>query len=106
MKNFRTYQMAVELYRHTSQLTLPRHLRDQLSRASSSVVLNLAEGKGRATAADQRRFYEIAFGSLRECQAILDLCSSRELAAEQLADKVAAHLYKLIQNVRGPASRS
>jgi four helix bundle protein len=42
-KNFRTYQLAVEFYRSAKTLQLPRHLKDQLNRASSSVVLNLAE---------------------------------------------------------------
>ena len=98
MKNFRTYRIAVEFYRLAATLKYPRHLRDQLSRASSSIVLNLAEGAGRSSPADQCRFFSIAMGSLRECQAILDLASSRFTVAEETADKLAAHLYKLIKN--------
>ncbi|MBX7138601.1 MAG: four helix bundle protein, partial [Oligoflexia bacterium] len=59
-------------YESICRVTLP-HCRGSSSRASSSIVLNLAEGAGRATRADQNRFFSIAFGSLRECQAILDL---------------------------------
>ncbi|MEZ4755068.1 MAG: four helix bundle protein [Bdellovibrionota bacterium] len=98
MKNFRTYQVAVEFYRLTTKLTLPRHLRDQLSRASSSIVLNLAEGAGRFGTKDQKRFYHIAFGSLRECQAIIDLVSNEESELNGSADKLAAHIYKLIRS--------
>ena len=97
MKNFRTYAIAVEFYNLASALQYPRHLKDQLSRASSSIVLNLAEGVGRATKADQCRFFSIAMGSLRECQAILDIATSRHQEAEQIADRLAAHIYKLIK---------
>ena len=97
MKNFHTFSLAVEFYRLASELPLKGNLRDQLSRASSSIVLNLAEGAGRSSQADQCRFYSIAMGSLRECQAILDLATSRCPTAEKVADKLAAHLYKLIK---------
>jgi hypothetical protein len=39
---------------------LPRgrsHLADQLSRASTSIVLNIAEGAGKYSKADKRRYY-------------------------------------------------
>ena len=48
-------------------------LRDQLDRAASSTVLNLAEGVGRSTAADQARCFAIARGSALECVAIWDI---------------------------------
>ncbi len=40
-QGFRSYDLAVELYRRCKPLLLPAHLKDQLLRASSSVVLNL-----------------------------------------------------------------
>ena len=73
MKNFRTYDLAVSFYQATERLKLGSHLRNQLLRASSSTVLNLAEGRGRKTGSDQKRFFQIALGSHRECQAILEL---------------------------------
>ena len=99
-KNFRTYDLAVEFYHLMSTLRLPRHLREQLSRASASVALNLAEGTERSGTADQARFFHIAFGSLRECQAILDLAQSKNTESAELADKLAAHIYRLIQATR------
>ncbi len=96
MKQFRTYHLAIKLYRASSALHLPHHLQDQLLRASSSVVLNLAEGAGKRTMKDQRKFYDIAFGSLRECQAILELAELSHKKAGLIADQTAAHLYKLL----------
>jgi len=98
IKNFRTYHLAVDFYRLALALKLPRHLKEQLSRAASSVVLNLAEGDGRGTPGDQKRFFTIAFGSLRESQAILDLAPNPSPKASACADKLAAHLYRLIQS--------
>lgn len=98
MKNFRTYHIAVEFYRASSKTKFPSHLREQFSRASSSIVLNLAEGAGRFGAKDQRRFYSIAFASLRECQAILVLADVRDSQIEEIADRLAAHIFRLIKS--------
>jgi four helix bundle protein len=99
-ENFRTYQLAVQFYRLCIKLKLPKHLADQLKRAASSTALNLAEGAGRYTKADQKRFFDIAFGSLRESQSILDLAEEEANEAFILADKLAAHLFCLIKSCR------
>ncbi|MBP9838501.1 MAG: four helix bundle protein [Proteobacteria bacterium] len=99
MKNFRTYTLAVEFYRSTKTLPMPYHLKEQLNRASSSIALNLAEGSARRTKVDQRRFFNIAFSSLRESQAILDLMDNCPAQVRELSDKLAAHIYKLLQFV-------
>jgi four helix bundle protein len=46
---------------------------DQLDRASTSIVLNLAEGNGKFTAPDRCRFFDISRGSALECAAALDV---------------------------------
>ena len=97
-KNFRTYDIAVEFNRRSCTLQLPGYLRDQLNRAASSIVLNLAEGNVRRTQADRKKFFTIAYGSLKECQAILDLATGETRPAAACADKLGAHLYRLIQN--------
>ena len=93
-----TYQLAVSFYRTVTALKLPSHLRSQLDRAASSIALNLAEGSGRFGRKDQKRFYHMAFGSLRECQAILDLRGGSNEEVVELADRLAAHIYCLIQS--------
>ncbi|MGE0452622.1 MAG: four helix bundle protein [Vicinamibacteria bacterium] len=54
-------------------------LRDQLSRASASVILNTAEGAGRRSRRDKARFYGIARGSAMEAAACWDLLFRRRL---------------------------
>ena len=97
MKNFRTYDIAVQFYRLSASLQLPRSLKEQLTRASSSIALNLAEGRGKPTVKDQKRFFNIALGSLRECQAILALENLQETEIWMLLDKLGVHLYRLIE---------
>ncbi len=46
---------------------------DQMRRASVSVMSNLAEGSGRVSPRDQAYFSQIAFGSLLELDAQLQL---------------------------------
>jgi len=46
--------------------------RNQLSRASLSVQLNLAEGTGRFSRNEKRRFYIISRASLYECVSLFD----------------------------------
>jgi four helix bundle protein len=48
-------------------------------------VLNIAEGTGRWTAADQRRHYTIALGSATEVAACLDL--ARVYGVGEVADR-------------------
>ena len=98
MKNFRTYQIAVDFYHQSQSLRVKRHLKDQLSRAASSIVLNLAEGAGRFGRKDQKKFFNIAFASLRECQAVLDLERINNTLILDCADNLAAHLFKLIKS--------
>jgi four helix bundle protein len=54
-------------------------VRDQLDRASTSIVLNLAEGNGKFTRPDRCHFFDIARGSALECAAALDVlvCKGR-----------------------------
>ena len=98
MKKFRTYQLAVQFYKLGRSINLPRHLKDQFLRASSSIVLNLAEGSAKSSQADRRKFYEISLASTKECQAILELESNEELS--RLLDTLAAHSYRLVQSLK------
>ena len=54
-------------------------LRDQLERASVSIVLCVAEGCGRRTRPDKARFVSMARGSAMESAAVLDILLGRGL---------------------------
>lgn len=49
------------------------YLTDQLKRAMASIVLNIAEGNAKASAAERHRFFRIARASAAEVSACLDL---------------------------------
>jgi four helix bundle protein len=57
-------------------------VRDQLDRASASVVLNIAEAAGRRAGKEKAHFYAIARGSATECAAILDVARSRGFGSD------------------------
>jgi four helix bundle protein len=71
------YRLAIEFQKAAAAIGSNRQarasLRDQLDRASVSIVLCIAEGAGRGTARDRAQFFTIARGSATECGAILDL---------------------------------
>ena len=55
----------------------------QLVRAADSIGANIAEGLGRDSRADQRRFFVIARGSLYEAEHWLERAASRGLITRQ-----------------------
>lgn len=79
-----------------------RHARDQWLRASQSIPLNIAEGNGKTTEPDRRRYFEIARGSALECAAIQDvlvaggaLLETVSLGRKRDLDRMAAMLSRL-----------
>jgi len=95
--------MAKTIYELTAQF--PRSecygLTDQLRRAGVSVMSNLAEGSARTSRRDQGHFYQLAYSSLMEVDAQLQLAvdlgfltperyDELRLPASELANKVNA----------------
>ena len=79
-KTLKVYQKAKELYKLlndeiVTKLT-DRIIKDQLRRASLSIVLNIAEGTSRITNPDRRHFFVTARGSAYECYVIVDLLNN------------------------------
>jgi four helix bundle protein len=53
--------------------SIPTYVKNQLGRASLSIVLNIAEGSAKLTNRDRKSFFVIARGSTFECAAIIDI---------------------------------
>jgi four helix bundle protein len=84
------------------------HIADQLSRAATSITLNIAEGAGKFSRPDKRRYYLIALGSTTECAAIFDVCVQLKIITEKrheegkkLLDGIAAMLTGLAKSMEG-----
>lgn len=78
------YAVALELQVLCSTLVpaQQRVLKDQLERASLSIVACIAEGAGRRSRKDKRRFYTMARGSAMETAALTDVLRLRKLSSE------------------------
>ena len=102
------YRAAIEYvgwaYRYAEGLPGHRHVKDQLLRASQAIPLNIAEGHGKVTDGDRRRYFEIARGSALErgaVQDVLEVCGAmsaeENVKAKALLDRIVAMLTKLGQ---------
>lgn len=84
------YRLTLELARTVPALmaTWPRghsDLADQLKRALSSVLLTIAEGNGRMSPKDRRRFFAMARGSASEVGAIIDIAQAYGFISDSTA---------------------
>lgn len=93
------YRVAVQAQVAVAELIPNEHrvLRDQVERASVSVVLNISEGAGRRSRKDKRRHYAIARGSAMEVAAALDLVAGRRIAGESEVLQVRTLYVRVIQ---------
>ena len=102
------YRAAIDYvgwaYRLCEGLKGHRNAKDQLLRASQAIPLNIAEGNGKATEGDRRRYFEIARGSALECGAVQGvlqvceaLCPEQNEQAQRVLDRIVAMLTKLGQ---------
>jgi four helix bundle protein len=78
------YRLSLEFIIRVKRITdsLPGghgDLVDQIRRASTSVVLNIAEGAGEFSKKEKARFYRMSKRSATECAAVLDIWLSLEL---------------------------
>lgn len=71
--------------------------KDQLDRAITGMVLNIAEGGGRNTIKDKRRFFVMARGSAEECVAIFDMLEDENLLSKSDAAIYRGRLYEIIK---------
>ncbi|MEX1192599.1 MAG: four helix bundle protein [Brumimicrobium sp.] len=109
-QNLTVYKKAKLFHKNSkvliSEKKLTSYEKDQLSRASFSIVLNIAEGSGRFSKKDRRNFFVITRSSVMECVAILDVLMDNKIinqqefeALETQADELSRILYAMIKNL-------
>jgi four helix bundle protein len=105
------YQKAKEFNRLINEdtlsiSTLDRILKDQLRRASLSIVLNIAEGCSRFSKADRKNFFVISRGSTFESVAALDTIKlgiiDNEILSQlkSLAEEISKMLFVMIRQLQ------
>ncbi len=95
------YQRALELLDFVDQIIeqMPpgrAHLKDQLDRAATSIILNVAEGAGEYSPADKHRFYRMARRSATESAAVLDIVRRRGHPSPELLQQARDLLIRIV----------
>lgn len=88
-QNLEVYKKSKELNKEVLHFLrehkdIDSYLRDQLRRASISMVINIAEGSGKFSKADKRNFYTISRGSTYECVSILEIILDEEQISKEI----------------------
>jgi four helix bundle protein len=109
----RSMGLAVGAYAFGRSLRILRHgaLAAQLERAAVSIPANIAEGKGRSSQAELSRFLDVAMGSLREVETLLEIArrigagkSETILELQRGADEVGKVLFGLRRTAQAARS--
>ena len=109
-EKLRAYQEALKFAAWVEPIIelLPHKLaaRDQLDRASTSIVLNIAEGNGKFTEKDRCRYFDTAHGSALECAAGLDVLVAKKKATSSETFAGKERLHKIVQMLIGLIKRN
>lgn len=94
------YQVALKLITWIDPLLIKSpcsaDIRSKLDKSTTAIVLNIAEGNGRFTGADQKKFYRTAYKAAIQSAALLDLAGSTHIEeGRKLLRRVAAMLTAL-----------
>ena len=75
-------------------------------RAEREIVLNIAEGSGKFSKADRKKYFIISRASIFECVAVLDVLHDEEIVKKEdlenflkMADELSRILYAMIKNL-------
>ncbi len=86
--------------------SIPTYVKDQLGRASLSIVLNIAEGSAKFSNKDRRNFYVTARGSAFECAALIIFLNEEGEITDELKTELTSYcevisrmLFTMIKNL-------
>jgi len=106
-----SHALTLDIYQATAAFPDDERygLRSQMRRASSSIPTNIAEGSGRGSVGELRRYLSIAFGSASELTYLLllakDLTLIDERSFDQFTDKCTS-IMKMIRAYRAKLGAS
>ena len=104
-KEFRVYEDAKEYFGYSRAIVNRRvrmqdaNLADQITRASNSIVLNIAEGSADLSDAEFARFLTIAIRSVYETVAGFDLAALNGYIDEPLNQEIEDKAYNLVKQL-------
>ena len=95
------YQVAIEFVIQTEEIVenLPRgraYLADQFQRASTSILLNIAEGAGEASSNEKIRFYRMARRSATECAGVVEIAYRLGITKLEMYSKARELLIRIV----------
>ncbi len=90
----RAYDLTLQVYQATRSMPAEEKygLVSQMRRCSVSIPANIAEGCGRETKADLKRFLHIAMGSASELECQLLLAADLDFMNSDMANELIKHL--------------
>ena len=91
------YKKLLELAKQVPDIlaNIPRgegYLVDQLKRALSSAILNMAEGNARISVKERRRFFDISLASISEVAAVVDILRAYSYISESFESSLKEEL--------------
>ena len=103
-KAFHVNQKVYHFLRENKNIAA--YAKNQLGRASLSIMLNIAEGSAKFTSRDRKNFFVTARGSVFECSSLINfLYSVGELASDfrkdiyNAFDEISKILFTMIKNL-------
>jgi four helix bundle protein len=93
----KAYEVTLRVYKLTASGDFARDfgLRDQIRRASVSIMANIAEGHGRRTNSEFANFLNLARGSTAEVQSHLHIARGLEYVPQSDFDELYQHLIEI-----------
>jgi four helix bundle protein len=104
-EKLKVYQKALEFVKWSgnilSNIKTKIAVLDQLDRASTSIVLNIAVGNGKYSGKDRCRFFDISRGSALESAGCLDLLFVKNLINDSLLREGKEKLKEIVSMLIG-----
>ena len=103
----RSVDLTTEIYELTSKFPAEEKfgLISQMRRSSISISSNIAEGAGRSSDKDFKRFLDISYGSLYELQTHLIISNNLRFVDDELFEKVEREIIEIQKMVFTYAKR-